>query len=197
MSLYSVYVPVSELTGCSVISTGASKVMAFNHIVRNAPRTQHDSSKGYKGPAGRPHVDIAPAYAPTMLREKFPEEAEEIMKGRWQALNLWRPIKTVLRDPLAISDATSVPMSDQYTFTSSAQPGKLPVRILFTRAGEHSMHRWYYLKEQRPDELLIFKTFDSDENARTRMVTHTSFVDPKAEHMPTRESIEIRCIAVY
>jgi hypothetical protein len=132
-----------------------------------------------------------------MLREKFPEEAEEIMKGRWQALNLWRPIKTVLRDPLAISDATSVPMSDQYTFTSSAQPGKLPVRILFTRAGEHSMHRWYYLKEQRPDELLIFKTFDSDENARTRMVTHTSFVDPKAEHMPTRESIEIRCIAVY
>jgi len=129
-----------------------------------------------------------------MLREKFPEEAEKIMQGRWQMLNLWRPIKTILRDPLAISDATSVPASDQYTLTSPAEQGKLPFQMLFTRAGENNMHRWHYLKEQRPDEPLIFKTFDSDESAKTRMVAHASFVDPKAEHMPTRESIEVRCI---
>lgn len=181
----------------STISTGASTVLVFNHIVRNAPRTEHVTPKGYKGPATRPHVDISPVYAPDMLKEKYPDKAEEIMQRRWQVLNLWRPIKTVYRDPLAISDATTVPESDLATCSYQAEEGKATVKVLFTKGGRQGMHRWYYLNEQRPEELLVFKTYDSDEGAKVRMVPHTSFAALGAEGMPTRESIEMRCFVVY
>jgi hypothetical protein len=38
----------------------------------------------------------------------LPEDAEQLLRGRVQIINVWRPIKTVLRDPLAVAEANSV-----------------------------------------------------------------------------------------
>mgnify|MGYP003624100013 CR=1 FL=1 len=38
----------------------------------------------------------------------LPEDAEKLLRGRVQIINVWRPIKTVQRDPLAVAEAGSV-----------------------------------------------------------------------------------------
>jgi hypothetical protein len=42
-----------------------------------------------------------------------PEVKEWIESGdRWQVLGIWRPLKTVARDPLVLTDSRSVPATD-------------------------------------------------------------------------------------
>jgi hypothetical protein len=59
-------------------------------------------------------------------------------------------------------------------------------------------HRWYYFPELRPDEALLFKTYDSATDGRARFTIHTSFEDPAAAaDAPPRESIETRCFVFF
>jgi hypothetical protein len=48
------------------------------------------------------------------------------------------------------------------------------------------------------DEALLFKTFDSETDGRTRFTIHSSFEDPDAPaDAPPRESIETRCLVFF
>ena len=48
------------------------------------------------------------------------------------------------------------------------------------------------------DELLIFKQYDSDTNARARYFFHTAFNDPTMPaDAPARQSIEVRAVALF
>ena len=50
-------------------------------------------------------------------------------------------------------------------------------------------------QERQPDEILVFKLFDSD-RGRVQWTGHTAFNDPgAAPDAPPRESIEIRTIS--
>ena len=40
------------------------------------------------------------------------QDAEWLLKGRYQIINVWRPIKTIRKDPLGVADATSVDDED-------------------------------------------------------------------------------------
>jgi hypothetical protein len=58
--------------------------------------------------------------------------------------------------------------------------------------------RWYYFPEMRMDETLLFKTFDSETDGRTRFTIHSSFDDPAAPaEAAARESIETRCLLFF
>ncbi len=47
------------------------------------------------------------------MRDLLGDEAEALLRGRVQVINLWRPIRGPLRDsPLAVCDATSVSPDD-------------------------------------------------------------------------------------
>lgn len=56
-------------------------------------------------------------------------------------------------------------------------------------------HKWYYLHEQRPDEPLLFKQYDSKSGKET--LPHSAFVIPETEHLEPRESIEIKMCAFH
>merc|ERR1711998_715677 len=59
-------------------------------------------------------------------------------------------------------------------------------------------HRWFYFPYMGKDELLIFKQYDSDPNARVRYCFHTAFNDPNAPaDAPARQSIEVRAVALF
>jgi hypothetical protein len=88
-------------------ATGAARVVAFDHIVRNAAM----SAKGntIKIPAKRVHDDYTAWSAPQRVRDLMGEEAEELLKHRFAIINLWRPIRgPVLESPLALCDAQSL-----------------------------------------------------------------------------------------
>ena len=59
-------------------------------------------------------------------------------------------------------------------------------------------HRWYWFPRMRPDEALVFKTFESDHQRVARWTAHTAFEDPLTpRNARPRESIEIRTLAFF
>ena len=176
--------------------TGASKVYIFDHTLRRRVRGVDDRALGTpRQPATRVHVDHTAKSGPQRVRDFFGDEAEELLRGRVQVINLWRPIRGPLRDaPLAVCDAGSV------------APGDLvPSDLVYqNRVGEtygvtyNPAHRWFYVPEMQPDEALLLKCFDSATDGRARFAPHTAFDDPTApaDVLP-RESIEIRTLVFH
>ncbi|KAL8278575.1 hypothetical protein RQP46_009067 [Phenoliferia psychrophenolica] len=62
-----------------------------------------------------------------------------------------------------------------------------------------SKQAWYYLSNQRPDEPIIFKIYDSlVAPGVSRLTPHSAFVNPDAmEGTLPRQSIEIRALVFY
>ena len=139
------------------------------------------------------HIDQSYDAAKSRVPFHLPEDAPELLKGRYQIINVWRPIKTILKDPLAVADAHSVPESDL-----------VPVKLIYpNREGEtYSVKadpniKWYYRYGQTPDLVTLIKCFDSKTDGRARRVPHTAFVNPETEHEAGRESIEVRALVFH
>jgi hypothetical protein len=177
-------------------ATGAARVFIFDHTRRRRVPGAADRARGTpRQPATRVHVDHTLKSGPQRVRDLLGDEAEELLAGRVQVINLWRPIRGPLRDaPLALCDAGSV------------APGDLvPADLVYAnRTGEtyavtyNPAHRWFYVPAMRSEEALLIKCFDSRADGRARFAPHTAFDDPTApaDVLP-RESIEIRSLAFH
>ena len=183
-------------------------VIIYNHIVRNETWSwRAENVKHYSGPAHRCHIDVSTVFARELVKNQLKlhnkeDMTSEVLAGKWQLLNVWRPLKTVQKTPLVVADPATVPYSDQYVFSydrvyfKDGEEMKMRVESPYTRASKDGSHQFYYMYAQRPDEVLIFKTAESDETA-VGAVPHTSFREPGTEHFPTRESLEMRLLVVY
>lgn len=160
---------------------GVKKVVIFDHTIRrrvkDAPRQ----------PVQQVHVDQTPKAAEARVFRHLPkEEAEQLVKGRYQIINVWRPIENPASDfPLAVIDWRTTKPEDL-----------IPVDLLYPKRAEnddgddrgkeapppaHSntstegykvggetfavapseSHKLHYLKDMTPDETMFIKCFDS------------------------------------
>ncbi|WP_149535484.1 CmcJ/NvfI family oxidoreductase [Siccirubricoccus phaeus] len=177
-------------------ATGADRVFIFDHTVRRRVPGQEDyRDGGPRQPATRVHVDHTARSGPQRVRDLLPEEAEELLKGRVQVVNLWRPIRgPVLDSPLAFADARSFPFED-YVPTDLVYPHRVgeTYSVRYNPA-----HRWFYVPALQRDEALLIKCYDSETDGRARFVAHTAFVDPTTPaDAPPRESIELRTLVFH
>src|SRR5262249_846312 len=103
-----VYYPEAEQLLKDV--TGADRVYIFDSTVRRRLPGAEDRAFGQpRHPVPRVHVDHPARWGPQRVRDLLPDEAEELLRGRVQVINLWRPIRGPLLDmPLAVCDALSV-----------------------------------------------------------------------------------------
>ncbi|KAF2401065.1 hypothetical protein EJ06DRAFT_375101 [Trichodelitschia bisporula] len=179
--------------------TGASRVIIFNHITRLSQTLDHKKAPDDQLLA-RPavkwvHLDrfSAPDAARELIFKHAPTaaEAEKLVQKRYQVLNIWRPIKTILRDPFGI--ASEVPDSDLVIMPYST-PEEKGVKY-GVRASPN--HHWYYKYKQEPNEVLIFKAFDTSTSVKETRVPHSAFTDPDEEDKAPRESIETRALLFY
>jgi len=176
--------------------TGASRIFIFDHLQRRRVPGQVDRSRsGPRQPATRVHVDHTARSGPQRVRDLMGDEAEELLKGRVQVINMWRPIRGPLRDaPLAVCDSRTVAPDDLV-------PSDLVYR---DRTGEtysvryNPAHRWFYVPEMRRDEALLLKIADTKTDISARFMPHTAFTDPTTppDAFP-RESIELRTLAFH
>ncbi|KAJ4861758.1 hypothetical protein N5P37_002567 [Trichoderma harzianum] len=178
--------------------TGASKIFIFDHTIRrhnpDDTTTSANSDAALRGPVQRVHIDQSYTAAASRVPFHLPEEAEELSKGRVQIINVWRPIKQVQRDPLAVAEAESVVEEDL-----------VPIGLIYpNRNGEtlsvryNEGHRWFYKSGLTPEEVLLIKCFDSKTDGRARRVPHTAFSDSTSPaSAPTRESIEVRALVFH
>ena len=189
-----VYYP--EVEAAIAAATGADRIFIFDHTQRRRVPGADDRMPGApRQPATRVHVDHTEKSGPQRVRDLLGAEAEELLRGRVQVINLWRPIRGPLYDaPLALCDAGSVAPSDLV-------PADLVYR---NRTGEtyavthNPDHRWFYVPAMGRDEALLIKCYDSRTDGRARFAPHTSFIDPTASaNAPPRESIEIRSLVFH
>jgi hypothetical protein len=175
--------------------TGANRIHIFNHKVRRGPTQWHhlgfDNLKN-RGPVTKTHVDQSYAGAELRLRYDLPDEVEELLKKRYQIINIWRPISTVLKDPIAIADARSVPDADlvEADMIEHDFPGKQWV-VRYSPD-----HRWYYKYRMAPEDVLLIKCFDSKVSVARRAL-HSAFEDAAQRDQESRQSIEVRCLVFY
>jgi hypothetical protein len=173
---------------------GARRVLVFDHTLRSADQATREE-KQISGPVRNAHNDYTEWSGPQRVRDLLPNEAEELLKRRFAVVQTWRPInKPVEREPLAIADGRSIG-------TSELVPS---ARIYPDRRGEvyHSTynpeHVWYYFPHMQRNEAIVFKTFDSAKDGRTRWTAHCAFDDPTSPpDAPPRESIEMRALAFF
>jgi hypothetical protein len=176
-------------------ATGADRVFIFDHTTRRRVSGAEDDRKSIRQPVARVHVDHTAKSSQQRVRDLLPDEADELLRGRVQIINLWRPIRSPLRDsPLAVCDASTVSCEDLV-------PSDLiyPHRVGETYQVTYSAaHRWFYVPEMEADEALLLKCFDSEADGRARFAPHSAFTDPTAPaDAPPRESIEVRTLVFH
>ncbi|KAL0489305.1 hypothetical protein AKO1_010644 [Acrasis kona] len=178
--------------------TGGSRVQIYDHTIRRNRPGEDGSKPDRRTPVFNVHVDQTPKSAEARVHRHNPEDAEELLKKRYQLINVWRPIDNPAYDkPLAVCDFRSVDSKDL-----------LPVSLIYpdyngeTYAVRYSPeHEWYYAKDMSEDEVLFIKCFDSEhfkDGSISGLSPHTAFVDPQtSSEAPLRNSIEIRTIVYY
>lgn len=205
---------------------GIKKVVIFDHTIR---RRTKDSPRQ---PVQQVHVDQTPGAAAVRVRRHLPaEEAEDLLKGRYQIINVWRPIENPASDfPLAVVDWRStspgdfIPVDLMYPKRPDSAMDdddrgkeKLPdeaslfsledyeVRGETLGVAPNESHKFYYMKDMTPDEVMLLKCFDSRGEGMPGGIQglavrtpHTAFVDPNTpKDAPGRQSIEVRCLVFY
>ncbi|KAI9163864.1 Hydroxylase/desaturase CTB9 [Paramyrothecium foliicola] len=174
--------------------TGASKVFIFDHTIRRRKPGEGQESASTRGPVQRVHIDQSYDAAKSRVPFHLPEESEELLKGRYQIINVWRPIRIVERDPLAIAEAHSVSDSDLIV-TELIYPKRRGETL---QVRQNDSQKWFYKSYLSPEEVILIKCFDSKTDGRARRVPHTAFTDPTAApDAPARESIEVRALVFH
>ncbi len=196
-TIRSVYYPECEELLKQI--TGARRVHIFNHKVRRGP-TQwhhlglHGKNLANRGPVTRTHVDQSYDGAELRLRWEFRdgEEANEAVKNRYQIINIWRPIETILKDPIAVADSNSVPDAD--LVAAKMVEDEFSGESWVVR--HNPEHRWYFKYRMTPRDVLFIKCFDSNTTVARRAL-HSAFEDPEYRDEVSRQSIEVRCLVCY
>lgn len=138
-----------------------------------------------------------------------PDLAEGMVRGtagidladfsRWAMYKVWRAITPPPQDfPLAVCDARTIGRDDEIAVTAITALRGFG-ELAFPTAGylPNPAHRWCWFRDMTPDEVLVFKTHDTDPS-RAHRVAHTAFTDPACPpDVPTRASVEIRALALF
>jgi hypothetical protein len=173
---------------------GATSVVVFDHnLRRGGPAGPDGDAHAIGRPVHHAHTDYTPRSALERLRNELGPQAEAQI-SRYLQVNLWRPIRGPVRDaPLALCDARSV-----------APNALRAVELRYPqRTGEiyYLMHdpgqRWYFASDMTVDEAWLFKNFDTAARGLGRAAPHSAFTDPRHPHVPPRESIEVRALALF
>jgi hypothetical protein len=183
----------AEVAALVIANTGARKALVFDHTIRRINGDDKNSSS--RAPVHVVHNDYTGKSGPQRVRDLLPEaEANEALKRRFAIVNVWRSINGPVNDtPLGFIDARSVADED-WIATDLKYPdhtGEI-YRISFNPA-----HRWFYVPNLQPDEILLLKTFDSSSD-HARFMPHSAFDDPATKPgTARRQSIESRVLVFF
>lgn len=184
-----------EVEDLALQLTGGRQAAVFDLLLRQREAGRPALGFGRHGDGSRPaavgrvHNDYSEASGRRRLGMVMPlaDPATPFV-----ILNFWRPVLYPAVDtPLAVCAGGTVDGADwvEADVIYQARRGE----IYLSRYSPQ--HRWYYYPEMRPEEVLVFKTYDSRLQQAARMVPHCAFDDPAAPaDAPARRSIEARCL---
>lgn len=187
-----VYYP--EMIELVASTTGAHRVVVFDHTLRNATEGV-ETDRRVRTPVMGVHNDYTEWSGPKRVRDLMGAEADALLQRRFAVVQVWRPIVgPVESDPLAFADGASIAFEDFFI-----SERRYPDRVGQTyRVKYNPAHRWYYVPAMRREEAVVFTVFDSARDGRARFSAHTAFKDPTSPpNARPRQSIEIRTLAFF
>lgn len=186
---------------------------------------------GGASPAPKIHIDFAPSGARQHIRNYHPvmtEAATGIVAAedrllaegkdlaaeykdsegpRWALYSIWRPLKRVKRDPLALGDPKTFRDSDfvscNIRMPYLGRPGVEDAHDSESYVARYSEgQKWYWIQEQEPEEVLVIGLWDSSVEEPGKLgfggTFHSSVDLEGAENeQEPRESLELRCLAIW
>ncbi|KAF5342826.1 hypothetical protein D9758_013382 [Tetrapyrgos nigripes] len=180
--------------------TGASRVVLFDHTTRRRRPGVSGADPSNRQPAAMVHGDQTARAARNRVLRHLPEsESGELLKHRYQIINLWRPISHPAYDwPLALADYRSVDAEKGLTPVAFFHPGREENRETMGVSYNPAL-KFKYLRGMTPDEIVLIKCYDSKDDGSVAIMTpHTAFEDPTTPADALfRESIELRALVFY
>jgi hypothetical protein len=144
------------------------------------------------------HIDVNDSTAAALTNRWRPKGHQRAVR-RSAHYNCWRAVSPPPQDmPLAVCDARSVSPSDLIEADAMMDvPGKRESSYASLVIRYSPRHRWSYFSDMSRDEILVFKTHDSD-SCQPSHVPHSAFSDPTCPPgVVPRTSIETRAIAYW
>ncbi|KAI2464823.1 GA4 desaturase [Annulohypoxylon bovei var. microspora] len=206
-----------DVAEASELETGFPQFIGFN------------PKHGGASPASKIHLDFSPKGARTHIRKFHPglakaaadiinhedsliEDDKDLKESykdcggpRWALYSIWRPLKTVDRDPLAVigqgsfSKEDCVPVDVYFPCLGTGTEQKHLSESLVVRYSDN--HKWHWIDKQTPEEVLILRFFDSDAEGNGFVAGggsfHSSVELPGTENEAARESLEIRVLCIW
>jgi hypothetical protein len=201
--LESQYAP--ELEDLIIALTGAKAAIVFDMVMRGTKELANENPdtrifeyafKAHTDSEGQGFLARAEATAPAV--------AARFRDHHFVEYNVWRPVVPIEQKPLALCDASSVSLDDLmpalydgYAETPSDKRPNHVTSVNYYHLAHATGQRWYYFSGMTPNEVLLFKQWDTD--ARQPLcVPHSSFEHPAtAADAAPRISIEARVLAFY
>jgi len=190
-------VNVPELRTLLLELSGADEVvMNPTGVLRFGERSAESGALNNSRPARFVHVDISDPTARQFSERSSPAGRKYYRSAHY---NMWRVLTAPPQDvPLSVCDARTVAPEDIMLADAIFDMKDAPewsfegIVIKFNNA-----QRWAYFSNMNPDEVLVFKTNDSDP-AHPSQVPHSAFNDLGCPSDVTpRASIEMRGIAYW
>jgi hypothetical protein len=204
--------PEIEALACSM--TGADHALVSSHITRSPDEAARHQDLA---PITFVHSDFAESYL-GVVRDSYrlPTEgaraaldrnglgADDLRAARRIViLQFWRNLGPAKMDlPLAFCDARSVGPDEAHPFPVADYAGRgIDFEALAVVApGVPGRHRWFAFPELQRDEVVAFRTYDTDlvVAGATFFTPHSAFRDPDVPlGRPARTSIELRATCLF
>ncbi len=204
--------------------TGARYTFSNNHLLRqsepllggNGPLAHLMAQS--RGPVTNPHNDFTESYGEAIIKTvesggiphtqtfgltnaiiEAGVTADELRSSRILIINTWRSVgdEPLRRYPLALADRRTVSNECLRSGLIGKVPSGEPRGGIDVYSAIHeAKHQWYYYPEMTPDEVLLWKGYDSAEVPAIPTL-HASFDDPAAPpDAGERKSVEVRVLCV-
>ena len=177
---------LKEATGCDHVAVTPRGILRFSE------KSGRTGSSDNSHPARFAHVDLS-AETGVQFRAQTAPAGQTI--ARSAQYNVWRAISGAPQDvPLALCDARTIAGEELIKADAIFDPPGGAPEFSFEGyvVAHHPGHRWLWFSAMEPDEVIVFKTSESDP-ALAQCIPHVAFDDPDAPaDAPPRVSIEMR-----
>ena len=193
--------------------THADVALVSGHIRRSPEDAQRHHQLS---PIQLVHSDFAAGHADNIRRsyQESPSVAATLSRhgatgdmvagaARIVILQFWRNLGPAKMDyPLALCDVRTVIPSESRAFhvTDYAGSGSNFDALGIVAPDDLSRHRWYTFPELMLDEVIAFRTYDTDlvRDQKTYFTPHSAFRDPEVVvGDPARTSVELRATCLF
>ncbi len=193
---------------------GSDAALVSDHVKRSADASKREREQA---PVRLVHSDFAADYA-DIVRYSYRDvrgrgartlarsglTADEIENAsRIVMLQFWRNLGPAKMDlPLAFCDnrTVSLDQTKPFHYTGYVAGGRTFDALAVVKPEPGIQHGWYTFPEMRPDEVVVFRTYDTElvREGTTFFTPHSAFRDPEVDlGAPARFSIELRVMCLF